>query len=94
MKEQSWCKVYRYNDEQTIIGEWKAFADFPVGGLIDMGHIDNDGLAEVVVGAGNAGGPQVRAFKAEGVAIRETNFFAYDVNFRGGVDVAIGSLGN
>lgn len=93
MTEQSWCKVYRYNNKQTIIGEWKAFADFPVGGLIDMGHIDNDGLAEVVVGAGNAGGPQVRAFKADGIAIRETNFFAYDVNFRGGVDVAVGSLG-
>ena len=93
MKEQSWCKVYRYNSEQTIIGEWKAFADFPVGGLIDMGHIDNDGVAEIVVGAGQAGGPQVRAFEAEGIAIRETNFFAYDVNFRGGVDVAIGVLG-
>lgn len=93
MKEQSWCKVYRYNTEQTIIGEWKAFADFPVGGLIDMGHIDNDGQAEIVVGAGNAGGPQVRAFKAESNAIRETNFFAYDVNFRGGVDVAVGILG-
>ncbi len=93
MKEQSWCKVYRYNSGQTIIGEWKAFADFPVGGLIDMGHIDDDGQAEIIVGAGNAGGPQVRAFKAEGLAIRETNFFAYDENFRGGVDVAIGFLG-
>lgn len=92
MQEQSWCKVYRYNNEQTVIGEWKAFADFPVGGLIDMGHIDEDGKAEVVVGAGNSGGPQVRAFKSSGVAISETNFFAYDVNFRGGVDVAIGFL--
>ncbi len=88
-EEQAWTKVYRYNWDQSIIGVWKAFADFPVGGLVTMGDIDRDGYAEVVVGAGKIGGPQVRAFEADGAAINNTNFFAYSEAFRGGTDVGV-----
>ncbi|NQV13181.1 MAG: VCBS repeat-containing protein [Parcubacteria group bacterium] len=89
-QEQSWCKVYRYNSNQTLYAEWRAYADFTVGANIDMADIDGDGLAEVVTGSGYTGGPQVRAFEYDGTAFTSTNFFAYDSAFRGGVDVAVG----
>lgn len=88
--EQAWCKVYEFNSKHTQLGEWKAYGDFEVGASIDMGDIDSDGKAEVVTGAGYPGGPQVRAFEKDGKAFSKVNFFAYDENFRGGVDVAIG----
>jgi len=91
-KEQAWCKVYRYNSEQTLYGEWKAYGDAAVGANLDMADIDDDGRAELVTGAGYSGGPQVRAFEYGGTAFSRVNFFAYDSKFRGGVDVAVGRL--
>ncbi|MBI2426825.1 MAG: S8 family serine peptidase [Candidatus Kerfeldbacteria bacterium] len=44
----------------------------------------------IVVGAGPGGGPQVRVFKADGTMVSQ--FFAYDLAFRGGVNVAVGDL--
>lgn len=88
--EQAWCKVYRYNNTQTLYAQWKAYGDFTVGANLDMADIDGDGKAEVVTGAGATGGPQVRAFEYDGTSFTATNFFAYDANFRGGVDVAVG----
>lgn len=55
-----------------------------------VGDINGDGEPEIVVGAGPGGGPQVRAFTFDGKAI--LNFFAYDKNFRGGVNVAVGDI--
>lgn len=52
--------------------------------------VDNDGRADVITGAGNTGGPHVRAFTMDG-PIDSINFFAYSESFRGGVDVAGGS---
>jgi hypothetical protein len=55
-----------------------------------VGDINGDGKPEIVIGAGPDGGPQVRAFTFEGKAI--LNFFAYDKNFRGGVNVSVGDV--
>lgn len=90
--EQAWTKVYRYNNEKTIVGEWKAFGDFSVGGFIELGDVDRDGLAEVVIGAGNTGGPQILGFKATGQSLSFVNFFAYARGFRGGTDVALANF--
>jgi hypothetical protein len=91
-KEQAWCKVYKYNNQHTLFGEWKAYGDFAVGASVAMADIDSDSKAEVVTGAGFTGGPQVRAFEYNGRAFSKVNFFAYDSRFRGGVDVAVGYL--
>ncbi|NQV13660.1 MAG: VCBS repeat-containing protein [Parcubacteria group bacterium] len=87
---QAWCKVYRYNNSQTLYSEWKAYADFAVGANLDMYDIDGDSNAEVITGANFSGAPQARAFEYDGTAFTTTNFYAYDSGFRGGVDVAVG----
>ncbi|NQT49651.1 S8 family serine peptidase [Candidatus Kuenenbacteria bacterium] len=58
-----------------------------LGGVnIGLGDIDNDGILDIITGAGNGGGPHVQAFNSAGV--RLASFMAYGTNFRGGVSVA------
>jgi hypothetical protein len=54
-----------------------------------VGDITGDGVADLVVGAGPGGGPHVKVFDGTtGQPIR--SFFAFDLGFRGGVEVAVG----
>src|SRR5205814_1405474 len=55
------------------------------------GDLDGDGRAEVVVGAGNGGGPQVGVFHG-GDFRSVAQFYAYDGAFRGGVNVGVGNF--
>ncbi len=68
----------------------RPFYGFPAafrGGVhVAAGDVDGDGRAEIVVGAGAGGGPQVRIFKADGTL--EGQFFAGSQNSRSGTDVA------
>jgi len=45
----------------------------------------------VITGAGPGGGPHVRTFNGMS-AVPLTSFFAYDLNFRGGINVAVGNV--
>ncbi len=84
--DEAWVKVYRYNGEHTIVGEWLAFPQgVKSGANVDMFDFDNDGKDEVLVGPNLGGGPQVRGFEATG-EITSLNFFAYASYFRGGVN--------
>ena len=57
-----------------------------VGGVrVSAGDVDGDGKAEIITGAGPGGGPHVRVFRADGTPV--LSFFAYNANFRGGIDV-------
>jgi hypothetical protein len=58
---------------------------------IAVGDLENDGSLEIVTGTLKGAGPHVRVFNTNGVLINP-GFFAYDKNFRGGVNVAIGDL--
>ncbi|MBI4133241.1 VCBS repeat-containing protein [Candidatus Uhrbacteria bacterium] len=53
--------------------------------------INRDGRFEIVTGAGAGGGPHVRIFHTDG-RLYHPGFFAYDKNFRGGVEVAVGDI--
>lgn len=86
-QEQAWVKVYRYNNNKTILGEWKAFGDIEVGGNVATTDLDNNGKDEITVGAGLGGGPQVRGFESNGKPLA-LNFFVFDKRFVGGIDVA------
>ena len=57
---------------------------------VAIGDIDGDGIQDIIVGAGDGGGPRVSAFTLGGVPI--ANFFAYESTFRNGVTVAAGDL--
>lgn len=59
---------------------------FKGGAHIAIGDVNGDGKGEMVVTAGQGGGPQVTVHEAGGRVI--ANFFAYDKSFRGGITVA------
>ncbi|MEY4614072.1 MAG: hypothetical protein RL179_2045, partial [Planctomycetota bacterium] len=60
---------------------------FRGGVFVAANDVDNDGLAEIVVGAGPGGGPHVKVFNGQTFTLLKS-FFAYDVSFTGGVSVA------
>ncbi len=86
--DQSWIKIYRYNNNQTIISEWKAYGDFLFGADLDIGDIDNDGKIEVITGPTQGGGPQVLTFNPVGEML-PLRFYTFDPKFRGGISVSV-----
>lgn len=58
---------------------------FQGGVNVSCGDLDGDGVSEAVVAAQTGGGPHVMVFSLEGTP--QVNFFAYDQNFRGGINV-------
>ena len=64
--------------------------NFRGGVNIAAGDINGDGVDEIITGAGAGGGPHVRIFDSSGKVLGQ--FFAYDKNFRGGVNVAAGDV--
>jgi hypothetical protein len=86
--------VINYKGTVTIYRESKILKTFqPFAGLfkgdvsLAAADLDGDGNKEIVVGAGAGGGPQVRIFNKDG-RLLNGGFFAYDRNFRGGVNIA------
>lgn len=54
--------------------------------------LNGDGTKEIITGAGQGGGPHVRIFASDDGRPLIGGFFAYDKNFRGGVNVAVMDL--
>jgi uncharacterized repeat protein (TIGR01451 family) len=64
---------------------------FTGGVLVAVGDVTGDGVPDIVTGTGPGGGPVVAVFDgATGARVR--TFAAYDPNFRGGVNVAVGDV--
>jgi hypothetical protein len=53
--------------------------------------VDRDGFADIITGAGAGGGPHVRVFSGQDGAVLH-EFFAYDPQFQGGVNVTSGDV--
>jgi len=66
------------------------YASFSGGANLASGNFDSDTASELVTAAGTGGGPLVRTFEKDGTA--KAAFYAYDSNFHGGVDVAVGDV--
>jgi len=76
----------------TTLFDFFAFSTEFSGGVdVAGGDFNADGFADIVVGAGPGGGPQVNIFDGQTGNIL-TQFFAYDQSFRGGVTVAVGDV--
>jgi len=78
--------------EMTGMPEMVAlFNGFGGGASVAAGNFDDDGIPDIVVGAGPGGGPHVRAF--DGATGQEIHsFFAYEAAFTGGITVAAGDV--
>jgi hypothetical protein len=79
----------------TLYSELAAFQPYDfrfLGGVyLAAGNVTGDGLAEIITGAGESGGPHVRVFgQAPPRPIGE--FLAYDPRFTGGVRVGVGDV--
>ena len=91
-------KVFNLQGGQPVeIASFFAFEPTFMGGVyIATGDINNDGLADIIVGAGSSGGPRVKVFNGNSsyfinAAAPLMDFFAYDPSFTGGVTVAAGN---
>ncbi|MFA6306381.1 MAG: putative glycoside hydrolase [Patescibacteria group bacterium] len=79
-------------DGRPLTGGFFAYdKNFRGGVNVAVIDLNGDGTKEIITGAGPGGGPQVRVFSKDGRPLNG-GFFAYDKNFRGGVDLAVGDL--
>lgn len=81
--------VNQYDSNNQVIRQFDVFPGFTGSLQVASGDITGDGYSDVVIGAGQGGGPHIRAF--DGLTGAEiSSFFAYDPSFLGGVSVSIG----
>jgi len=84
-------QVLIFDSNGKLISNFMAYdKNFRGGVNVASGDIDGDGKAEIITGAGPGGGPHVRVFDNKGNV--KASFMAYDSNFRGGVNVAVGDV--
>jgi len=72
----------------------KEFRPYDFEGNISLarGDLNGDGIDEIVVGPGFGGGPHVKVLNQNGQTL--SGFMAYDENFRGGINLAVGDVNN
>lgn len=88
-------RVRVLRQDGSEIFSFLAYADnFGRGITVAACDLDGDGPAEIVTGTQYGGGAQVRVFDNYGNVKFNNGFFAYDENFRGGVNVACGDVDN
>lgn len=82
------------------LGSFFAFEDtFRGGGYIAIGDVDGNLVKDIIVGAGEGGGPRVQVYSVTGAGgvfnfnlPPVADYFAYESTFRNGVRVASGDL--
>ena len=82
-----------FNNKGEVLSQFFAYDQNFRGGVnVAVGDVDGDGIDEIITGAGFTGGPHIRIFDNTGKV--QGQFFAYDQNFRGGINVAVGDVDN
>lgn len=83
-------------DSQTGAIKQAFFAFDPTftgGVFVTLQDFNNDGILDIIAGAGAGGGPNVKIFNGSNLQVMRS-FFAYAEDFRGGVSVATIDLNN
>jgi uncharacterized repeat protein (TIGR01451 family) len=75
----------------SLTQQFNAFAGFNGSVSVAYGDLNGDGVKDSVAAAGPGGGPHVKVFDGQNGNVI-ASFYAYDANFRGGVNVAVGDL--
>lgn len=75
----------KYNEKS-----WVAFPGWTGSINVEAGDLNGNGYKEIVATAGAGMGPHVRIFNSDGRLVGQ--FDAYNPNFRGGVNLAIGDV--
>ncbi len=83
-------EMYRGLDRTNAI-RIQPFGEFAGGIHVAVGDLNGDGIPEVVLGAGEGGGPRIVVVDGQNGQIL-SSFFAYESTFRGGVNVAVGDV--
>jgi hypothetical protein len=85
-------RVHVFRQDGSEIGSFLAYAaDMGVGINLVVCDLNNDGVNEIITAPMKGGGPHVRLFSNMGELLN-SGFFAYNENFRGGVNLACGNL--
>ena len=74
-----------------VISQMPALAGFSGPVAIKTGDVNGDGIPDVAIAPGEGGGPRVRIVDGK-TGNDLANFFAYDSEFRGGVNIALGDF--
>lgn len=86
-----YIKIFDLNTKM-LQKEFLAYADTFRGGVrVAAGDLNNDGIDEIITGAGPGGGAHVRVFKNNGNVIH-SKLFPFGENQKSGLDVATGDL--
>jgi len=85
--------LYRPNGQFFSAGFLAYDKKFTGGVNVATGDINNDGLDEIITGAGVGGGPHVRIFNSNGSVLNK-GFFAFEANKRQGVKIQVIDIDN
>lgn len=79
---------------QVVLASFFAFdPGINQGVFVGAGDYNGDIVSDIVVAAGPGGGPHVKVFNGSGTSLIDT-FFAYDINFSGGLSVVMADIDN
>jgi hypothetical protein len=89
--------TYLQMGHAVATADFFAFDPTFAGGVsLALGRVNGTQNADVVVGAGSGGGPEVKVFDGadleKGLVVATADFFAFDPAFTGGVTVATGMI--
>ncbi|MFA6099202.1 MAG: VCBS repeat-containing protein [Patescibacteria group bacterium] len=81
-----------FTSSGRLVNGFLAYSEAFEGGInVAVGDINGDGTNEIITSPRTGGGPQIRVFDINGNNLG-WDFMAYDVSFRGGVNIAVGDI--
>lgn len=90
---KSWVKVYKNDEEKTVLGMFQTYEDLDSGIRIAGGDFFGNDIERIVTIPNVGGGPHVRMFQGHGVAEKFSSF-PFQEDFRGGAHIAAGDIDN